>query len=182
MALRAIPNLSVFRPADGNETAAGWRYALANAHGPTALVLSRQDLPALTQPGAPGAERGAYVLAEGGDVLLIASGSEVSLAMAARELLAKDGVSARVVSMPCWELFAAQPQAYRDEVLPPAQRRRVSVEAGITMGWREHIGDRGIAVGIDRYGASAPAEVIFEQLGLTPAAVADAARRVLATS
>ncbi len=181
MALRAIPNLSVFRPADGNETAAGWRYAMANTHGPTALVLSRQDLPALTAPGAPGAERGAYVLADGGDVILIATGSEVAVAIAAREALAKDGVAARVVSMPCWELFAAQPQAYRDEVLPPAQRCRVSVEAGITMGWREHIGDRGVAIGIDRYGASAPGEVLLEQHRITPEAVAAAARRVLAS-
>jgi transketolase len=180
MALRAMPNLAVFRPADGNETAAGWRYAMASDHGPTALVLSRQDLPAVTKPGAPGAERGAYVLADGGDVILIATGSEISVALAAREALAKDGVAARVVSMPCWELFAAQPQAYRDEVLPPAQRCRVSVEAGITMGWREHIGDRGVAIGIDRYGASAPGEVLLEQLGITPDAVVAAARRVLA--
>jgi len=180
MALRAIPNLAVFRPADGNETVAGWRHAMANTHGPTAIVLSRQDLPTLTQPGAPGAERGAYVLADGGDVLLIATGSEVSVAMAAREALAKDGVAARVVSMPCWELFAAQPQAYRDEVLPPAQRSRVSVEAGITMGWREYLGERGVAIGIDRYGASAPGEIIMEHLGITAAAVAAAARRVMA--
>jgi transketolase len=182
MALRAIPNLSVFRPADGNETAAGWRFAMANTHGPTALVLSRQDLPTLTAPGAPGAERGAYVLADGSDVILIASGSEVAVAVAAREALAKDGISARVVSMPCWELFAAQPKVYRDEVLPPAQRSRVSVEAGITMGWREHLGDRGVAIGIDRYGASAPGELILEQLGITPAAVAAAAKQLLATS
>ena len=182
MALRAIPNLSMFRPADGNETTAGWRYAMSNLHGPTGLVLSRQDLPTLTQPGAPGAERGAYVLADGKDVLLIATGSEVWVAMAARDELAKEGVAARVVSMPCWELFAAQPQAYRDEVLPPAQKNRVSVEAGITMGWREHIGDRGVAIGIDRYGASAPGEVILEQLGVTPAAVAAAARRVLSAA
>jgi transketolase len=180
MALRAMPNLAVFRPADGNETAAGWRYAMANGHGPTALVLSRQDLPPVTAPGAPGAERGAYVLADGGDVILLATGSEVAVALAAREALGKEGVAARVVSMPCWELFAAQPQAYRDEVLPPAQRCRVSVEAGITLGWREHIGDRGVAIGIDRYGASAPGEVLLEQLGITAEAVAAAARRVLA--
>jgi transketolase len=180
MALRAIPNLSLFRPADGNETAAGWRYAMESTHGPTGLVLSRQDLPTLTQPGAPGAERGGYVLADGGDVLLIATGSEVWVAMAAREALAKDGIAARVVSLPCWELFAAQPQAYRDEVLPPAQKNRVSVEAGVTLGWRELIGDRGIAIGIDRYGASAPGEVILERLGITPAAVATAAREVIA--
>jgi transketolase len=179
MALRAMPYLSVFRPADANETIAGWKYALARTNGPTGLVLSRQDLPVVTQPGAPGAEKGAYVLADGKDVILIATGSEVSVALAAREQLAKETISARVVSMPCWELFAEQPQSYRDSVLPPAQRRRVSIEAGVTMGWREYIGDRGIAIGIDRYGASAPAEVIFEKLGITPAAVVAAAKQTI---
>jgi transketolase len=182
MALRAIPNLAVYRPADGYETIAGWKYAMATDHGPTALVLSRQDLPTLSPPDGAGALRGAYVLADGGDVLIIATGSEVWVAMAAREALAKEGIAARVVSMPCWELFAAQPQAYRDEVLPPAQRRRVSVEAGITLGWREHIGDRGVAVGIDRFGASAPGEEILEKLGLSPAHVVEAAKRTIAGS
>ena len=177
MALRAMVNLCVFRPCDANETAAGWRYALAKTHGPTALVLSRQDLPVVTQPGAPGAERGGYVLADGGDAIIIATGSEVWVALAAREELAKQQVAVRVVSMPCWELFAAQPQSYRDSVLPPAQHRRVSVEAGVTFGWREHIGDRGIAVGIDRYGASAPGEVVLEKLGITAAAVVEAVQR-----
>ena len=177
MAMRAMVNLCVFRPCDANETAAGWRYALAKTHGPTALVLSRQDLPIVTQPGAPGAERGAYVLAEGSDAILIATGSEVAVALAARDELARLGVSARVVSMPCWELFAAQPQSYRDAVLPPAQHRRVSVEAGVTFGWREYIGDRGVAIGIDRYGASAPGEVVLEKLGITAAAVVEAVRR-----
>ncbi|MDB4963832.1 MAG: transketolase [Myxococcales bacterium] len=179
MALRVVPNLSIFRPADGNETTAGWRYALANAHGPTGLVLSRQDLPIVTQPGAPGAEKGAYVLADGTDVIIIATGSEVSLALAARDELAKDKVSARVVSMPCWELFAAQPVAYRESVLPHDRRRRVSVEAGVTMGWREWIGDRGIAIGIDRYGASAPGEIVLEKLGISTAAVVAACKRVI---
>lgn len=179
MALRAMPHLAVFRPADANETIAGWRYALSRTDGPTGLVLSRQDLPIVTQPGAPGAEKGAYVLAEGGDVILIATGSEVSVALAARDLLAKEHISARVVSMPCWELFAEQPASYRESVLPHAQRRRVSIEAGVTLGWREHVGDRGVAIGIDRYGASAPAEVIFEQLGITPAAVVAAAKRTI---
>jgi transketolase len=180
MAVRAIPNLSVFRPADGNETIAAWRYAMASDHGPTALVLSRQDLPTLTPADGAGALRGGYVLADGSDVLVIATGSEVWVAMAARDSLAREGISARVVSMPCRELFAAQPQEYRDEVLPPGQRNRVSVEAGITMGWREYIGDRGVAVGIDRYGASAPGEEIFEQLGITPAHVVAAAKRSIA--
>lgn len=181
MALRAMPHLAVFRPCDANETVAGWRYALARAHGhgPTGLVLSRQDLPVVTAAGAPGAEKGAYVLADGKDVIIIATGSEVWVALAARDALAKENVSARVVSMPCWELFQEQPASYRDSVLPPAQRRRVSVEAGVTMGWREWIGDRGVAVGIDRYGASAPAEVIFEHLGITPAHVVAAAKQTL---
>ena len=180
MALRAIPNLHMFRPADANETVAGWKFALERTHGPTGLVLSRQDLPILTQPGAPGAEKGAYVLADGTDVILLGTGSEVSIAMAARELLAKDGVSARVVSMPCWELFAEQPVDYQRSVLPPDKTRRVSIEAGITMGWREYIGDKGIAIGVDRYGASAPAETIYEKLGLTAANVAATAKRVIA--
>ncbi|HEX3476260.1 MAG TPA: transketolase [Kofleriaceae bacterium] len=177
MALRAIVNLCVFRPCDANEAVAGWRYALAKTHGPTALILSRQDLPVVTQPGAPGAERGGYVLADGGDAIILATGSEVWVALAARDELARLGVSARVVSMPCWELFAAQPQSYRDAVLPPSQHRRVSVEAGITFGWRELIGDRGVAIGIDRYGASAPGEVVLEKLGITPAAVVEAVQR-----
>ncbi|MGH9886583.1 MAG: transketolase, partial [bacterium] len=177
MALRAMVNLCVFRPCDANETAAGWRYALAKTHGPTALVLSRQDLPVVTQSGAPGAERGAYVLADGNDAIILATGSEVPVALAARDELLKSNVSARVVSMPCWELFEAQPDSYRDSVLPPAQHRRVSVEAGVTFGWREYIGDRGVAIGIDRYGASAPGEVVLEKLGITPAAVVEAVLR-----
>jgi transketolase len=177
MSLRAMINLCVFRPCDANETAVGWRYALAKTHGPTALVLSRQDLPIVTQPGAPGAERGGYVLADGTDAIIIATGSEVWVALAARDELARTNVSTRVVSMPCWELFAAQPQSYRDAVLPPAQHRRVSVEAGVTFGWREYIGDRGVAIGIDRYGASAPGEVVLEKLGITPAAVVEAVQR-----
>jgi len=179
MSLRAMVNLCVFRPCDANETAAGWRYALAKTHGPTALVLSRQDLPIVTQPGAPGAERGGYVLSDGNDAIILATGSEVAVALAARDELAKHHVSARVVSMPCWELFAAQPQSYRDAVLPPAQHRRVSVEAGVTFGWREYIGDRGIAIGIDRYGASAPGEIVLEKLGITPAAVVEAVQRLM---
>ena len=177
MAMRAMVNLDVYRPCDANETAAGWRHALTRTHGPTALVMSRQDLPVITQPGAPGAERGGYVLADGSDAIIIATGSEVAVAMAARDELARSGVSARVVSMPCWELFLAQPKSYQDSVLPPAQHRRVSVEAGVTFGWREFIGDRGVAIGIDRFGASAPGEVVLEKLGITPAAVVEAVQR-----
>jgi transketolase len=178
MSLRAMPNLYVFRPADGNETITGWRVALTRTQTPTALVLSRQDLPPLT-PASNVAEQGAYVLAEGSDVLLIATGSEVSTAMAARDALAKDKISARVVSMPCWELFAEQPQSYRDSVLPPSQSRRISIEAGVTFGWRQHVGDRGEMIGVDRFGASAPGEVLMEKLGITAEAVVAAAKRLL---
>jgi transketolase len=178
MALRAMHNLTLFRPADGNETAVGWKVAMTR-QGPTGLVLSRQDLPTVTQKGAPGAERGAYVLAEGSDVILLASGSEVSIAMAARDLLAKENISARVVSMPSWELFDEQDGAYKAQVLPPDRWQRVSVEAGVTFGWRQYIGDRGVAIGVDRFGASAPAEVIYEKFGLTPANVAATAKKLV---
>jgi transketolase len=179
MALRAMPHLAVFRPADAHETVVGWKLALERTRGPTALALSRQDLPILTAPGAPGAERGAYVLADGADAIIIASGSEVALAMAARAELAKRQIAARVVSMPCWEIFAEQDAAYRESVLPRARWQRVSVEAGVTFGWREHVGDRGASIGIDRYGASAPAEVVFEHLGITPRVVVAAVERVV---
>ena len=181
MSLRAMPNLAVFRPADANETIAGWRVAMTRSNGPTALVLSRQDLPIVAPVNAPAAERGAYTLADGSDVILIATGSEVWVALAARTELAKQNISARVVSMPCWELFNEQPQAYRDEVLPPDRRRRVSIEAGVTMGWREWVGDRGACIGIDRYGASAPGEVVLEQLGISTANLVATAKRVIAT-
>jgi len=180
MALRAVPNLHMFRPADANETVAGWKFALERGHGPTGLVLSRQDLPILTKEGAPGAEKGAYVLADGTDAIILATGSEVAIAMTARDELAKQNISARVVSMPCWELFAEQTKDYQQSVLPPAQKRRVSIEAGVTFGWREYIGDSGVAIGVDHYGASAPAEVIYDKFGLTPAAVVAAVKQVIA--
>jgi transketolase len=179
MALRAIPHLHVYRPADANETIAGWKFAMQRSHGPTGLVTTRQDVPVLTKPGAPGAERGGYVLAEGNDVILIGTGSEVHTAMEARDLLAKDGISARVVSLPCWELFAEQDAAYRESVLPHARWQRVSVEAGVTFGWREHVGERGVSVGIDRFGASAPGEVALDKLGINAPHVASAAKQVL---
>ncbi|HEY3805076.1 MAG TPA: transketolase [Kofleriaceae bacterium] len=179
MALRAIPHLHVYRPADANETIAGWKFAMQRSHGPTGLVTTRQDVPVLTKPGAPGAERGGYVLADGNDVILIGTGSEVHTAMEARELLAKDGISARVVSLPCWELFAEQDGAYRESVLPHARWQRVSVEAGVTFGWREHVGERGVSVGIDRFGASAPGEVALDKLGINAPHVATAAKQLL---
>jgi transketolase len=178
MSLRAMPNLFVFRPGDANETAVGWRLAMERRQGdgPTALVLSRQDLAVVTAANAPGAERGAYVLAEADGPLraiVIATGSEVQVALAARDSL---GGGVRVVSMPCWELFAQQDAAYRENVLPAACTARVSVEAGVTFGWREHIGARGIAIGIDRYGASAPGEIVLEKLGVNAAAVVAAVK------
>ncbi|HTR54530.1 MAG TPA: transketolase [Kofleriaceae bacterium] len=179
MALRAMPQLAVYRPADANETVAGWKLAMTRAKGPTALVLSRQDLPIVTKPGAPGAERGGYVLEDGGDAIIIATGSEVAVALDARTALAKDGVAVRVVSMPCWELFLEQDLAYRESVLPTARWQRVSVEAGVTLGWRELVGERGAAVGIDRFGASAPGEVVLDKLGINPGAVVAAVHRVL---
>jgi transketolase len=180
MALRAIPNLHVYRPADANETVAGWKFAMQRDHGPTGFVTSRQDLPIITKPGAPGAERGAYVLADGGDVIIIATGSEVHHAMAARDELAKQKIAARVVSMPCWELFAEQDDAYRESVLPAARWQRVSLEAGVTFGWREHIGPRGVAIGIDRFGASAPGEIVMEKLGISAAHVVETVKKLLA--
>ncbi len=176
MSLRAVPNLAVVRPADANETAAAWRYAMTRKDGPVALVLSRQDLPVVTEPGAPGFEQGAYVLAGGDDAILLASGSEVSLALEAREVLAGKGISARVVSMPSWELFRAQPATYRASVLPPSITTRVSVEAGVTMGWAEWLAG-GIAVGIDRFGASAPGELVLSELGINVAAVVAAVEK-----
>ena len=185
--LRAMPNLYVFRPADANETAAGWKVALERTQGPTAIVLTRQKIPVLPPSIVrrdDGVDRGAYVLsdAEGGrpDVLLLASGSEVHVALAAKKLLSEEGISARVVSMPCWERFEEQPGRYREAVLPPAVAARVSVEAGSTFGWERYVGDRGASIGIDRFGASAPGERIFRELGITPEAVRDRAKSVLA--
>jgi transketolase len=188
--LRALPNLAIVRPADANETAQAWRFALASRTRPVALVLTRQKVPVLegTREKAPtGLARGAYVLAEapglpsGGvpDVLLIATGSEVQLAVAARKLLAQEGVRARVVSMPCWESFREQDASYRESVLPSSVQARVSVEAGSTFGWERWIGERGVAVGLDRFGASAPGEVNLERLGFTAERVAAAAREAL---
>ncbi len=182
MSLRLIPRLDVIRPADANETAGAWRVAIQNRHTPTALLLTRQNVPVL--PGDAraiwdGVERGAYVLseAEGGDpaVLLIATGSEVHLALDAQKLLAERGVPARVVSMPSWERFERQPQDYRDSVLPPAVTARVAIEAGVTLGWQKWVGPQGAVVGVDRFGASAPYQTIYKELGLTPEAIVESA-------
>jgi transketolase len=181
--MRGIPNLWVVRPADGDETVEAWKLAMARTDGPTALCLTRQDLPHLQRAAGEGAaalRRGAYVLVDVDDpqVVLIGTGSEVQLAVGAQARLAAQGVRARVVSMPCWEAFRAQPGAERDRVLPPGLPR-VSVEAGITLGWQAIVGLDGASVGIDRFGASAPGPVVAEKLGLTESAVVDAALRVL---
>jgi transketolase len=181
--LRATPNLCVFRPADANETIAGWRVALARTEAPTALVLSRQALPVLDPAAYPVADavRGGYVLAGDDDpeVILIATGSEVHVALEAHEQLAGAGVRTRVVSLPSWELFEEQPESYRRDVLPPDVTARVSVEAGATLGWERYVGLRGEVIGIDRFGASAPGPVVLEKLGFTADHVAAAARNVL---
>jgi transketolase len=182
-ALRAMPVLRLFRPADGPETAEAWRAAISRTDGPTALALTRQNLPPIdreTYARADGLHRGAYVLADaaGGaaEVVLIATGSEVWVALGARERLQADGIPTRVVSMPCWELFEEQDQAYRDEVVPPGVRARLSVEAATTFGWTRWVGDYGDSLGVDRFGASAPGEVVLEKFGFTPDNVADRAR------
>ncbi len=184
MALRAIPGLTVIRPADATETVEAWRAALANP-GPTCLVLTRQALPILdrTELQAGGVERGAYVLADAPDgspdVILIATGSEVPVALGARQLLADKQVAARVVSMPCWEFFDRQPRSYRESVLPPTVTARVAVEAGVPLGWDKYVGTGGGIVGMTRFGASAPAKVLFEQFGFTPENVAARALAIL---
>jgi transketolase len=180
--LRATPEVCVFRPADANETIAGWRVALGRDL-PTALVLSRQALPVLDPERHPVADaaRGGYVL-EGDpdpDVILIATGSEVHVALEARGLLSGRSVSSRVVSLPSWELFEEQPESYRVDVLPPEIEARVSVEAAASLGWERYVGLRGAVVGLDRFGASAPGATVLEHLGFTPERVADEAERVL---
>ncbi len=167
--LRAMPNLWVVRPADANETVAAWNVALNRHDGPVALVLTRQDLPTY-QAVEGGVERGGYVRREGSDVTIIATGSEVHTAVDAADLLADDGIDARVVSLPCWELFEMQDEAYRADTLGSAPR--VSVEAAATFGWSKLVGDDGLSIGIDHFGASAPDTVLAEKFGLTAVAVA----------
>jgi transketolase len=183
ISLRAIPGLLVFRPADANEVVETWRIVTALRHEPAALVLSRQGLPTLDRTvfaPASGVARGGYVLAEadGGtpDVILLATGSEVHLALAAREELRADGIGARVVSLPCLELFDRQPQEYRDQVLPPSLKARVAVEQASTLGWDRYVGDGGAAIGMRTFGASAPLKQLLVKFGFTPDQVAQVAR------
>ncbi len=183
-ALRAIPGLAVLRPGDANETAHAWRAVLERPEGPKGLALSRQNLPVLEGTSAEGVARGGYVLADASDgapqVVLLATGSELQVAVEAREVLEADGVPTRVVSMPCVEWFLEQDQTYRDSVLPPGVRARVSVEAGIAMPWHRFTGDAGENVSIEHFGASADYETLFREFGFTTDDVVAAARRSLA--
>jgi transketolase len=167
--LRAMPHLWVIRPADANETIAAWNIALDRHDGPVALVLTRQGLPTM-DPVPGGVEKGGYVVRDGDDVTLIATGSEVHVSVEAAERLAASGISARVVSLPCWELFMDQDPDYRESTLGTA--RRVSVEAASTFGWSAIVGDTGLSIGIDHFGASAPDTVLAEKFGFTAGAIA----------
>ena len=188
--LRAMPNLVVLRPADANETVEAWRVALQHTGGPVGLVLTRQKLPVLdrtTLAPAAGTARGAYVLADADmrvppELILMATGSEVSLALAAHRQLSGEGVRSRVVSMPSWELFEAQSAEYRDAVLPPGIRARVSVEAGSPFGWERYVGPTGAIIGVDHFGASAPGPLVMARYGFTAEHVVATARAVLARS
>jgi transketolase len=183
-ALRAIPGLDVVRPGDANETVAAWKAVLENTDRPAGIILTRQNVPTFPRgtdgfATTEGVASGGYVLldAEGGspDVILIGTGSELQLAVEARTMLARKGIQARVVSLPCREWFDSQDQSYRDQVLPPIVRARVSVEAGISMGWRELVGPSGRIVSLEHYGASADYETLYREFGITAEAVALAA-------
>jgi transketolase len=182
--LRAMPNVVTIRPADANETVEAWRVAMERNDGPTVLALSRQKLPVIdrgTHAPAAGLRRGGYVLyepADGAEGILLASGSEIHIALDAAKLLAGEGHRVRVVSLPSWELFEAQPASYRAEVLPPALTARVAIEAAATFGWSRYVGPAGAVLGLDHFGASAPAEVLYKEFGLTPERLAEAFKRV----
>jgi transketolase len=182
-ALRAIPGLDVVRPADANETAAVWQVVLETTDRPIALALSRQNLPVIDAAKVADTAKGAYILEEASaglpSVIIVATGSEVALALSARERLEAEGHPTRVVSMPCREWFDAQPSSYRQHVLPPNVQARVSVEAGVAQGWREVVGDAGEIVSIDHFGASAEGSVLFEQFGFTTDHVVAAAHSAL---
>jgi transketolase len=186
VSLRAIPGLVVLRPADANEVVEAYRYALPQRHRPVALALSRQPLPVLDRARyapAAGLARGAYVLADakGGkpEIILIATGSEVSLAVEAHEKLAGDGIRSRVVSMPSWEIFEEQPREYRESVLPPAVTARVAIEQGSTLGWDRYVGPSGRVIGMRTFGASAPLKALQQKFGYQPEQVVAAAREQL---
>ena len=184
-ALRCIPNMTSLRPSDANETVAAWKFAIEYKTGPVALLLTRQKLPTIDRTKYPSADnlvKGAYVLIENSstpDILLIGTGSEVQLALGAYEQLVKEGIKARVVSMPSWELFESQSKEYRDSVFPPNIKKRVAIEALITMGWEKYVGDNGRIIGMKSFGISAPADVIFKHFGFTVESVVKTAKEIL---
>ena len=187
MGLRSVPGLTVIRPADATETLEAWRAALLNTHGPSALILSRQEVPPLDRnlyPSAKALHQGAYVLWESRaglpDLILIGTGSEVSVALDAGRKLATEGLGVRVVSMPSWELFDEQPRDYRESVLPGEVQARVAIEAGIKLGWEHYVGLKGVVVGMEHFGASAPGEILYEKFGITVDAVVSQARKLMA--
>jgi transketolase len=188
MTLRAIPNLWFVRPADANETVYAWKIAIERKDGPVLLALSRQKLPVLDRSSlgaASGVERGAYVLwqadkAKPPELILIATGSEVTVALEAAQALLEQGVASRVVSMPCWELFEEQSEEYRESVLPSGVALRLSVETGISLGWQRWVGDRGASVAIDHFGASAPGDELMKRFGFTAENVVSQAQALLA--
>ncbi len=185
MGLRMIPNLLLIRPADATETLEAWKIAIERREGPTALVLTRQAVPVLdraTLSSASGVGQGGYILWDSGDnpqVILIGTGSEVHLALAAGQILRGKGIAARVVSLPCWSLFDSQSENYRNSVLPPRISARVSIEAGTPLGWEHYVGPKGKTIGISRFGASAPGQAVYEKLGLTAQHVVDASLELL---
>jgi transketolase len=186
--LRAMPGLIVLRPGDANEIAAAWRLIMELQHEPVALILSRQPMPTLDRTryaSAEGVRRGGYVLADADgapEAILIATGSEVGLAVGAHERLVADGVRARVVSMPSWELFESQSQEYRDEVLPPEVTARIAIEQASTLGWHRYVGLDGAVIGMDTFGASAPLKALQTKFGFTPDAVVAATKSAVERS
>lgn len=184
--MRAMPNLTLIRPADATETAVAWEIAITHQEGPVALVLTRQKLPVIDRKKFAAADlvkKGGYILADPQnrkpEIILIATGSEVPVALKAWEQLSNEGIAARVVSLPCWEIFEQQPQDYRDEVLPPAIHARVAIEAAAPLGWTKYVGQRGVVIGMKSFGASAPGEVLMEKFGFTPENVVAKARALL---
>jgi transketolase len=185
-ALRAIPGMTVIRPADANETTEAWKCALKHKGGPVALILTRQKIPVLDRQRFASAEnlsKGAYILTESDkepEVILMASGSEVALAIEVFNNLNKDGISARVISFPSWELFDSQTEEYKKSVLPSSVKARISIEAGIKQGWEKYLGEHGEAISIEKFGASAPYEVLFKEFGFTVEAVIKKVKTLLA--
>jgi transketolase len=185
ISLRSIPNITVIRPADANETAQAWRIAITHKDGPVVLVFTRQGLPIIDQDKyakATGLEKGAYILSDsekGPDVILIATGSEVTLILQAQEKLKAEGINARVVSMPSWELFEKQPESYKELVFPKAIKKRLAVEAGSPLGWHKYVTDEGDIIAMHGFGESAPAEELFKEFGFTVDNVVNKAKALL---